>query len=66
MSTTGTDDMSTTTAPGGPQASSPERGRAPRWRGLDPLVPLTGLVALVVYALQGFDGKMIRDIGVYS
>ncbi len=41
-------------------------GARDRLRGLDPLVWATGLAALVVYVLQGFDGLLSRDLGVYS
>ena len=37
-----------------------------RLRGLDPLAPLCGVVALLVYLLQGFDGLLSRDLAVYS
>jgi hypothetical protein len=37
-----------------------------RLRALDPLAPLCGLVALVVYLLQGFGGLLSRDLAVYS
>jgi len=37
-----------------------------RPRRLDPLAALCGLVALVVYLLQGFDGLLSRDLAVYS
>jgi hypothetical protein len=37
-----------------------------RLRGLDPLAVLCGVVALVVYPLQGFDGLLSRDLAVYS
>ncbi|MFC4783301.1 ArnT family glycosyltransferase [Nocardioides sp. MAHUQ-72] len=37
-----------------------------RLRGLDPLVPLTAVVALAVYVTHGFDGGLTRDLGVYA
>lgn len=37
-----------------------------RLRALDPLAPLCGLVALLVYLPQGFDGLLSRDLAVYS
>jgi hypothetical protein len=37
---------------------------SPRHRWGDPAV--TGLVALVVYALHGYDGVLTRDLGVFS
>lgn len=36
-----------------------------RWR-IDPLACLVGVVALVVYALHGFNGGLSRDLGIYS
>jgi hypothetical protein len=33
---------------------------------VDPLVPVVGVVALVVYALHGTDGMLTRDLAVYS
>ena len=35
-------------------------------RDIDPLVGVCGLVALSVYLLQGFDGLLTRDLGVYA
>ena len=37
-----------------------------RLRHVDPLVWVCGVVALCVYVLQGFDGTLSRDLGVYS
>jgi hypothetical protein len=37
-----------------------------RLGGLDPITPLVGLVALVVYLLHGFGGQLNRDLGVYA
>ena len=55
--------MSTTDDESGVEMASTARRS---WRRWDPLAPVTALVALVVLVLQGFDGAMIRDIGVYS
>jgi hypothetical protein len=44
----------------------PPTARGSRLRTIDPLAPLTGLVALAVYLLQGFDGLLSRDLAVYS
>ncbi len=44
----------------------PPTSRGARLRTIDPLAPLTGLVALAVYLLQGFDGLLSRDLAVYS
>jgi len=38
--------------------------RRPRHRWGDPV--LTGVIALVVYALHGYDGVLTRDLGVFS
>lgn len=35
-------------------------------RAVDPLTPLVGLVALIVYPLHGFGGFLNRDLGVYA
>ena len=40
--------------------------RASSGRRIDPLVPVVGLVALLVYALQGLDATLGRDLGLYS
>ncbi|MGZ4446190.1 MAG: ArnT family glycosyltransferase [Nocardioides sp.] len=40
--------------------------RFARLRALDPLVPLTFLVSLLVYLPHGFDGELTRDLGVYT
>ena len=32
----------------------------------DPLVLLTGAVAVVVYTLHGFHGALTRDLGIYA
>ena len=37
-----------------------------RASSLDPITPLVGLVALVVYSLHGFGGVLNRDLGVYA
>ena len=37
-----------------------------RWRSADPLVFAVGGVALVTYALHGFNGMLTRDLAVYS
>lgn len=37
-----------------------------RGRGLDPLIPVTALVAMAVYLTHGFDGGLTRDMGVYT
>lgn len=58
--------MSTTELESPMDRPSGTSGRWGRWRRWDPLVPLTALVSLAVVVLQGFDGAMIRDIGVYS
>ncbi len=62
--------MVTTPGPGAPSATPEQhapghRGPA-RLRRLDPLVPLTGLVSLAVYLLNGFNGYLVRDLGVYA
>ncbi|NYD42896.1 hypothetical protein [Nocardioides panaciterrulae] len=49
-----------------PGEEGPASGFAGRFRRLDPLVPLTGLVSLAVYLLNGFNGVLLRDIGVYA
>ena len=41
-------------------------GHRTRLRDIDPLVGACGLVALSVYLLQGFDGLLTRDLGVYA
>jgi hypothetical protein len=35
-------------------------------RGVDPWVPVTGCVALLVYLLHGVQGKLARDVAVYA
>lgn len=57
------------TAPGG----KPEKERSVRARSLlgrlrrtDPLAPLAGLVALVVYLVNGFDGHLSPDLATYA
>jgi hypothetical protein len=37
-----------------------------RWGRVDPLTAAVGAVALITYALHGFDGYLSRDLGVYS
>ena len=37
-----------------------------RWRSVDPLVFAVGGVALLTYALHGFNGMLTRDLAVYS
>jgi len=37
-----------------------------RWRRVDPITPIVGVVALLVYALHGFDGYLSRDLAIYS
>ena len=50
-----------------PRDPSRSRGRLPgRLGGFDPLVPLTGLVAVLVYVGHGFHGYLSRDLGVYT
>jgi hypothetical protein len=44
----------------------PRTSRGARLPAIDPLAPLTGLVALAVYLLQGFGGLLSRDLAVYS
>ena len=52
------------TAPRDPSYSrGPRRGRL---RGFDPLIPLTGSCAALVYVGHGFDGYLTRDLGVYA
>jgi len=62
--------MTATTTPEADPArpASDRTGRRLGWRGgrFDPLVPLTGLVALAVYLTHGFDGGLSRDLGVYT
>jgi hypothetical protein len=33
---------------------------------IDPLTPVVGVLAVVVYALHGFDGYLSRDLGLFS
>ena len=40
--------------------------RPTRWGSVDPLVVAVGAVALVTYALHGFDGLLSRDLSLYS
>jgi len=51
-------------------ATVPESAPAPetrrRFRRPDPLIWLSCAAALVVYLLHGFDGRLTRDLGVYS
>ena len=35
------------------------------WSRVDPLTPLVGLVALLIYVLNGFGGFLGRDLGLY-
>ena len=46
-------------------AAQPTQPAAQR-RVRDPVVWLVGLIALIVYALHGFDGVLSRDLGVYA
>lgn len=48
-----------------PSSGSAERLRTTLTR-LDPLVLVVGGVSLLVYALHGFDGKLGRDLALYS
>jgi hypothetical protein len=36
------------------------------WRRVDPLVYAVGAVSFVVYVVQGFEGVLTRDLGIYS
>jgi hypothetical protein len=36
------------------------------WRRVDPLVYVVGAVSFVVYVVQGFEGVLTRDLGIYS
>jgi hypothetical protein len=48
----------------GAGADARGRGRGPR--RIDPLLPISCLVALAVYLPHGFDGFLSRDLGLYS
>ena len=54
-----------TTATAAP-ATDARPGLLARLRRSDPLTPLTCAVALAVYLPHGFDGELIRDVGLYS
>lgn len=61
--------MASSPLPSPAPAPAPTAERTPsrsRLRGLDPLAPLCGLVALLVYVSQGFSGYLSRDLAVYS
>ena len=57
-------------APADPDSDAPAPGRGAvllaRLRRVDPVGPLLGVVAAVVYALPGFNGYLSRDLALYA
>lgn len=46
--------------------TAPPTTRRGFWRRVDPLVYAVGAVSFVVYVVQGFEGVLTRDLGIYS
>ena len=46
--------------------STRDRRTRATWRAVDPLTFAVGAVALLTYALHGFDGMLTRDLALYS
>ena len=49
-----------------PGEAAPPTTRWVFWRRVDPLVYPVAAVSFVVYVLQGFEGVLTRDLGIYS